>query len=151
MALAAILYLVRRIWSYVQFGKFFSSDVILIINVLFALFAAILLLTASKPATARIVGGIAAGMTFAPNASYVSSAFDRSFRAGRSAWEDGGWLSIPVTLIALVAIGALLAAASSVGSQRVAGAGFQPSNPWPHPPMGQPSAHYPSQHQPPPQ
>lgn len=155
-ALAAILYLVRRIWLFTQYDKFFWYDVVLVINVLFTLVAAILLLTASKPATARIAGGIAAGMVFAPNASYVFGAFDRSYRAGHSAWEDGGWLSIPATLIALIAIGALLMASSSVGPQQVAGAGFQPPgpqppNPWPHPPMGQPPAGYPGQYQPPPQ
>ncbi|MBF6301504.1 hypothetical protein IU459_28785 [Nocardia amamiensis] len=153
-ALAAILYLVRRIWLYTQYGKFFWYDVVLVITVVFALVAAILLLTASKPATARIAGGIAAGMVFAPNASYVFGAFDRSFRAGHGAWQDGGWLSIPATLIALIAIGALLAAASSVGPQQVAGAGFrppgpQPPNQWPYPPTGQPPTGYPSQYQPP--
>jgi hypothetical protein len=154
-ALAAILYVARRVWLYTQYDKFLWSDVILIIAALFALVAAILLLTASKPATARIAGGIAVGMVFAPNVSYVFGAFDRGLR-GHSAWAHGGWLSIPATLIALIAMGALFAAASSAGPQRVAGAwpqalGTQPANSWPQSPMGlAPVGYYPGQHQTPP-
>lgn len=152
LTLAAILYLVRRIWLYLEFDKFFWNDVIVLISVLFALVATILLFTASKPATARIAAGIAVGMMFVPNVSYVFSAFDRGVRRGYGVWADGGWLSIPATLLALIAIGALLAAASSAGP-RVAGAGprppgTQPPNSWPQPSMGQPPVGYPGQHQP---
>ncbi|MGY1944575.1 hypothetical protein [Nocardia asiatica] len=154
-ALAAMLYLARRIWSFIQFDKFFWSDVVLLFSVLFTLVAAVLLITARKHATARIAGGIAAGMMLVPNAAYVFGAFDRSFRAGHSAWEGGGWLSIPATLLTLAAIGALFAASSTAGPQHVAGPGFQPPNPppaspWPYPPMGQPPAAYPGHYQPPP-
>ncbi|MFX0579318.1 hypothetical protein [Nocardia nepalensis] len=86
LALAAILYLVRRIWVYLQFDKFYWTDVILIITILLALTATILLLTTSKPATARVAGGITAGMMLAPNISYVFSAFDR-IRGLHSAWQ----------------------------------------------------------------
>ncbi|WP_433677950.1 hypothetical protein [Nocardia sp. CA-119907] len=153
LALAAILYLARRIWLYLQFDKFFWSDVIVIISVLFALVATILLFTARKPATARIAAGIAVGMMFVPNVSYVFSAFDRGVRRGYGVWADGGWLSIPATLLALIAIGALFAAASSAGPQHVPGTGpqppgAQPPNSWPQPPMAQPPVGYPGQHQP---
>lgn len=154
LALAAILFLMRRIWLYVQLDKFFWSDVIVIISILFALVATILLLTTRKPATARVAGGIGVGLILAPNISYIFSAFDR-VRGVHSAWADGGWLSIPATLIALIAIGTLFAAASSGRPQHASGAGPQPlnswpqpSNSWPQPPMGQPPVGYPGQPQP---
>ncbi|MBB5916410.1 hypothetical protein BJY24_005322 [Nocardia transvalensis] len=156
LALAAILFVARRIWLFARYDKFFWSDAVVVLTVLFALFAAVLLLTAGRPAVARVAGGIGAGAVLAPNLGLIFSAGDRNL--GSAALAHGGWLAIPTTLVALVVIGALFSAAMSTGGPR------PPANSWPQPQMApppnawqqqpmpgaQPPAGYPGQHQPPP-
>ncbi|WP_156959767.1 hypothetical protein [Nocardia sp. BMG51109] len=157
LILAALLYVVRRIWSYIDYDRFFWSDLGVIVTVLVALAGGVLLFASGKSA-ARLAAGIAAGMVLAPHISYLFGSFDRSSLRGYNPWSDGGWLTIPVTLLALGVIAALLAAEVSGGTPQSPNSwprqpAVPPQNVWPQPPMGgvqQSPPGYPGQ-QPPPQ
>lgn len=154
LLLTSLVYAVRIIWLSAHYGEFLWGNASFILAVIAAIAAAVLILAGGKVLPGRVLGAVAAGMVFAPSFGYILTALDRSTRRFGGLWANGGWLTIPATLTALVAIIALiLAMTSGDAQQRPAAGGWpqQPPNAWPQPPMGgQPPAGYPAQHQPPP-
>ncbi|MGV9675639.1 hypothetical protein ACWDSJ_10210 [Nocardia sp. NPDC003482] len=138
LGLAALLMTAHWIWRFTKYEKFYWSDASTVLTVLFAFTAALVLLVGNRSARTKLLAAAATGLILAPDVSFLLTTLDSRLHYATSPWALGGWLAVPITLLALLALILLLTTATPTPPPAPASWPQQPVAPppniaWPQP------------------